>query len=72
MGVSQGTESKTQKIGLVSTDTLHALDIPGTNDTKNTGLKFISMLTSVLGEISVDGIFIAVKAMNYRISDEIL
>ena len=71
MKVSKGIESTTTNIGLVTTDTLQALDIPGINDTKITGLKFISMLTSVL-DCKLDGIFIVVKASSYRITDEML
>jgi hypothetical protein len=56
----------------VSTDTFHAVDIPGTNDTKTTGVHLISMVTSALAGVRVDGIFVAVNALSYRISDELL
>ena len=71
MKVSKGIESTTTNIGLVTTSTIQALDIPGINDTKNTGLYFISMLTSIL-DCKLDGIFIVKKASSYRITDEML
>jgi hypothetical protein len=36
LGISDGTESKTTKIGLVNCEKFNALDIPGYNDANTT------------------------------------
>ena len=65
--VSNEAMSATRQVTLHSSDTIHAFDVPGTEDSMQETLRLLYDMTTSLNKISIAGIFIVLKSVSYRI-----
>ena len=69
---SDQIHSVTRKITLHSSEKIHALDFPGTEDINEETLKLIYDMTTLLENFPIAGIFLVMKSLSYRVDIALL
>ena len=69
---SDQIHSVTRKITLHSSEEIHALDVPGVEDSFEETLQLVYDMTTLLENVAIAGIFLVMKSMQYRVDMALL